>query len=116
MILCYLFHNYVTYFILKTISASATESWFRHALSTGCLVCLNTFTLCNYKMLQDFPGGPVVRNPPANAGDMGLIPDPGRSHVLQGNKACAPQLENSPHSRQLKKAGAQQQRPSTARN
>ena len=22
----------------------------------------------------DFPGGPVVKNPPANAGDMGLIP------------------------------------------
>ena len=26
-----------------------------------------------------FPGGSVVKNPPANAGHMGLIPDPGRS-------------------------------------
>jgi len=26
----------------------------------------------------DFPGGPVVKNLPANAGDTGLIPDPGR--------------------------------------
>ena len=25
-----------------------------------------------------FPGGSVVKNPPANAGDMGSIPDPGR--------------------------------------
>ena len=28
----------------------------------------------------DFPGGPVVKNPPANAGDTGLIPGPGGSH------------------------------------
>ena len=26
-----------------------------------------------------FPGGSVVKNPPANAGDMGLIPGLGRS-------------------------------------
>ena len=29
----------------------------------------------------DFPGGPVVKNPPANAGDTGLIPAPGRFHM-----------------------------------
>ena len=28
-----------------------------------------------------FPDGSVVKNPPANAGDGGLIPDPGRSHM-----------------------------------
>ena len=32
-----------------------------------------------------FPGGTVVRNLPANAGDMGSIPGPGRSHVPQSN-------------------------------
>ena len=31
--------------------------------------------------LRDFPGGTVVKNPPANAGDMGLSPGPGRSHM-----------------------------------
>ena len=31
--------------------------------------------------VSDFPGGPVVKNPPANAGDRGSIPGPGRSHV-----------------------------------
>ena len=31
--------------------------------------------------LQDFPGGAVVKNPPANAGDTGSIPGPGRSHM-----------------------------------
>ena len=32
-----------------------------------------------------FPGGAVVRNPPANAGDMGSCPGPGRSHMLRSN-------------------------------
>ena len=27
--------------------------------------------------LWDFPGGPVVKNPPYNAGDVGLIPGQG---------------------------------------
>ena len=34
---------------------------------------------------QDFPGGTVVKNPPANAGDTGLSPGPGRSHMQQSN-------------------------------
>ena len=29
----------------------------------------------------DFPGGPVVKNAPANAEDVGSVPGPGRSHV-----------------------------------
>ena len=28
-----------------------------------------------------FPGGPVVKNSPANAGDVGSIPGPGGSHM-----------------------------------
>ena len=32
---------------------------------------------------EGFPGGSVVKNPPASAGDLGLIPGPGRSHMLQ---------------------------------
>ena len=30
----------------------------------------------------DFPGGAVVKNPPANAGDTGSSPGPGSSHML----------------------------------
>ena len=41
---------------------------------------------------QDFPGGAVVKSPPANAGDMGSIPGPGRSHLPRSNYASAPQL------------------------
>ena len=32
-----------------------------------------------------FSGGSVVKNPPANAGDTGLIPDPGRSQMPPSN-------------------------------
>ena len=31
------------------------------------------------------PGGAVVTNPPANAGDMGSSSGPGRSHMPQSN-------------------------------
>ena len=41
---------------------------------------------------RGFPGGAVVENLPANAGDAGLSPGPGRSHMPRSNKACAPQL------------------------
>ena len=44
-------------------------------------------TLLNLKilLLWDFPGGAVVKNPPASAGDTGSIPGPGRSHMPRGN-------------------------------
>ena len=39
------------------------------------------------KTLQiwDFTGGAAVKNLPANAGDMGSSPGPGRSHMLWSN-------------------------------
>ena len=33
----------------------------------------------------DFPGGAVVKNSPATAGDMGSSPGPGRSHMPWSN-------------------------------
>ena len=39
-----------------------------------------------------FPGGSAVKNPPADAGDRGSIPHPGRSHVSRHNWACVLQL------------------------
>ena len=33
----------------------------------------------------DYAGGPVVKNPPANAEDTGSISGPGRFHVPHGN-------------------------------
>ena len=40
----------------------------------------------------DFPGGAVVGNLPANAGDTGLIPGLGRSHMPRSNWGREPQL------------------------
>ena len=37
--------------------------------------------------MEDLPGGSLVKDPPANAGDTGFIPDMGRSHVPWGNEA-----------------------------
>ena len=34
---------------------------------------------------KGFPGGAVVENPPAKAGDTGSIPGPGRSHMPRSN-------------------------------
>ena len=67
----------------------------------------------------------VVKNLPANAGDMSLIPGLGRSHRVQSNKAHVPQLLSqcpraeepqllSPHSTTIEyrvpRARAQQQK------
>ena len=37
------------------------------------------------KEITDFPGGAVVKNPPANAGDTGSSPGPGRPHMPRSN-------------------------------
>ena len=87
-----------------------------------------------------FPGGAVVENLPANAGDMGSSPGLGRSHMSRSNWAREPQLlslrvwslcsatreaatvrgprtamKSGPRSPQLEKALAQKQRPNTAK-
>ena len=40
--------------------------------------------------LQGFPGGAVVESPPADAGDTGSCPCPGRSHMPQSGWAHEP--------------------------
>ena len=88
-------------------------------------------------MFWDFLGGPVVRNPPSNAGDTGSVPGLGsfyrpqgswghgpqllkpshpRAHALQQKKplqweAHTPQPESGPHWPQLEKAHVPQWRP-----
>ena len=44
------------------------------------------------KCVSGFPGGAVVKNPPADAGHTGSSPGPGRSHMPRRNEARAPQL------------------------
>ena len=87
-----------------------------------------------------FPGGAVVENLPANAGDTGSGPGLGRSHMPRSNWAREPQLlslhvwslcsatreattvrgpctamKSGPCLPQLEKAHAQKQRPNTAK-
>ena len=50
---------------------------------------LTNVRLKEEKNYPDFPGGPVVKNLPANAGDMGSDPDLGRSHMPRSS--CVPQ-------------------------
>ena len=42
-------------------------------------------TVYSKRGLGDFPGGTVVGNPPANAGDTGSSPGPGGSHLSRSN-------------------------------
>ena len=93
------------------------------------------------KHLWGFPGGAVVENPPANAGDTGSSPGLGRSHMPRSGLAREPQLlslrvwslcsatreaaivrgprtamKSGPRLPQLEKALAQKRRPNTAIN
>ena len=63
---------------------------------------------------REFPGGPVDKNPSANAGDTGSIPGLGRSHRLQRNQVHVPQLL-SPHTA-TRESRMQQERLRTAIN
>ena len=92
--------------------------------------------------MEGFPGGSVVKNPPAKAGYTNSNPDLGRSHKPHLLSQCTtnialalwspgttttearvppqkevrtPQLESSPHLLQLEKANMQQWRPRAAR-
>ena len=93
------------------------------------------------KLYWGFPGGAVVENLPANAGDTGSIPGLGRSYMPRSNWAREPQLlslrvwslcsatreamivrgpctamKSGPRLPQLEKALAQRRRPNTAKN
>ena len=58
----------------KTVSAALEE----HRLQRK----TPGFKFCH---TRDFPDGAVVKNPPANAGDMGSSPGLGRSHMPRSN-------------------------------
>ena len=93
------------------------------------------------KRTQGFPGGAVVENLPANAGDTGSSPGLGGSHMPRSGWAREPQLlslrawslcsatreaaimrgprtamKSGPHLPQLEKVLAQKRRPNTAIN
>ena len=72
-------------------------SWTNLHLYPSKTKCLTVFSItqvlsANYQALtvvseicEDFPDGPVVKDPSANVGDTGSILVPGRFHILQSN-------------------------------
>ena len=54
----------------------------------------SAFTFLKESGHWDFPGGPLVKNLPAHAGDTGSIPGLGRFHTPQRNKVSARQPVN----------------------
>ena len=57
--------------------------------------CVNTQCLCYLKTKRDFLGGPVVKNLPCNAGDMGSIPGQGANipHAIEQLSPCTTSTE-----------------------
>ena len=45
---------------------------------------------CVLKKTWDFPGGSMVKNPPASAGDSGSLPDLEQSHMPWNNSTDVP--------------------------
>ena len=74
---------------LHTEKRAVPSQWRRDSLAQSWVSIIKTF---NNITPRDFPGGAVDKNLPANAGDMGLIPGPGRSCMWKGNLTYAPQI------------------------
>ena len=69
---------------------------------------------------RDFPGGAVVKNPPASAGDTSSSPAPGRSHIAAEQLSpcattaepalCSPRATTT-EARTLRACAPQQEKP-----
>ena len=73
--------------------------------------------LSDLKNSSGFSGDSVVKNLPASVGDMGSVPDPGRSPVLWNLEACA--LESVFHNKRSRcneKPAHHNQRVASARH
>ena len=77
------------------------QEWKRNVLcpQVRLLVCICPFVCFKTKPFEDFPGGPVVKNPPSNAEDVGSIPGrrTGIPHVTGQLSPCATTTELARH-------------------
>ena len=62
---------------------------------TSCHLFITLIPRCfSTSKMRGFPGGPLVKKPPTNVGDMDLTPVSGKSHMLHGNHVPSPHLLN----------------------
>ena len=75
-------HYQLLYYGLLTLEESSAmcKQYFLVLIFSPIFQCWNII-----KKTRDFPGGSVVKNPPANLGDTGSSPGPGRSHMPRSN-------------------------------
>ena len=127
-------------FIINYLSWDLTQFMYKQNAFFFLLQDLKKIVVKNTEH-KGFPGGTVVENLPANAGDTGSSPGLGRSHMPRNNWAREPQLlslrvwslcsttreaaivrgprtamNSGPRLPQLEKALAQKRRPNTAMN
>ena len=76
---------------VKMPSSPKPSNWRRVSLLAETEACTRLFSDIKFLFQtskyegRDFPGGPVVKDPPANAGHTGSSPGPRRSHMPQSN-------------------------------
>ena len=59
-----------------------------YIMSGHYMICQNSLSNSLSKLIElGFPGGPVIKNPPCNAGETGFIPRPGRSRMPRSSYA-----------------------------
>ena len=129
-------HSFCSYVCIADVTKLRMMNPFPIKKKKGGVCCKGCHELVH---IGGFPGGTVVENLPANAGDTGLSPGLGRSHMPRSNYAREPQLlslrvwslcsatreaaivrgprtvmKSGPHLPQLEKALAQKRRPNTA--
>ena len=85
-------------FLLMDVRLLQNHLWKTQLFSTELLLYLYQNSVKSYNN-QDFPGGPVVNNPFANAGDVGLIPGAGRFHMYAKEQLSPWTPTTSLHSR-----------------
>ena len=132
-------HSFISYNSPKKGNSQcpSTEEW----ISKIWYIHTVEYYLTTKRNEVGFPGGAVVGNLPANAGDTGSSPGLGRSHMPRSNWAREPQLlslcvwslcsptreaaivrgpctamKSGPRLPQLEKALAEKWRPNTAKN
>ena len=102
--------------IPQTFSGISTYGWSSSSQGRVDNVWLSSV---ESKATQDFPGGPLIQNSPANAGDTVWILGLGRSLMPWGSWACVPQLLSralgpvraATEARVLRARGLKQERP-----